>query len=396
MNTAKTGRTNKSAKTNGARKTVGAAKTNGTRKTIGAAKANSTRKTNAAAKTNKANNTALIKSVKELSALFGASGDEKQVREEIIKRLPKTAKYTVDNLGNLIVEKKGKKKPKHKIMLDAHMDEVGFIVTHINEDGSLSFAPVGGIIPAVVFGRQLVFKSGVMGAVAAKPLHLLKGDERDQQPELDSLRIDIGAADKSEAEKLVQVGDCAYFSSEQLDFGSGFMAGKALDDRVGCAIMLELINKELPFDCTFVFSVQEEVGTRGAAAAAFSVNPDFAVVLETTTACDISGVTDEKQVCRLGEGPVVSFMDRGTVYDRELFQLGFKTAEEIGIKCQTKTVVAGGNDSGAIHKSAGGVRTVAVSVPCRYLHSPGCVIKQSDLTDTLALTEALIDKLGKL
>ena len=207
-------------------------------------------------RTNKANNTALIKSVKELSALFGTSGDEKQVREEIISRLPKTVKYTVDNLGNLIVEKKGKKKPKHKIMLDAHMDEVGFIVTHINEDGSLCFAPVGGVIPAVVFGRQLVFKSGIYGAVAAKPLHLLSGDEKDSQPDLAALRIDIGAANREEAEKLVQIGDCAYFSSEQTDFGSGFMAGKALDDRVGCAIMLELINKEIPYDCTFVFSVK--------------------------------------------------------------------------------------------------------------------------------------------
>ncbi|MCM1297959.1 MAG: M42 family peptidase [Firmicutes bacterium] len=338
----------------------------------------------------------LKENVKELSALLGTSGDEKEVREEIISRLPKNVKYTVDNLGSLIVEKKGKKRPKKKIMLDAHMDEVGFIITHIDDDGSLCFAPVGGIIPAVVFGRQLVFKNGTMGAVAAKPLHLLDGDEEDSQPKLDSLRIDIGAKDREEAETLVQVGDCAYFSSEQTDFGSGFMAGKALDDRVGCAIMLELINKELPYDCTFVFSVQEEIGTRGATAAVYTVNPDLAIVIEATTACDISGVSGEKQVCRLGEGPVISFMDRGTVYDRELFALGFETAEEIGIKCQTKSVVAGGNDSGAIHKSVGGVRTTTVSVPCRYLHSPSCVIKESDLTDTLKLVEALIDRLGKL
>lgn len=335
-------------------------------------------------------------SVKELSALLGTSGDEKEVREEIISRLPKTVKYTVDNLGNLIVEKKGKKKPKHKIMLDAHMDEVGFIVTHIDGDGSLCFSPVGGVIPAVVFGRQLVFKNGVHGAVAAKPLHLLDSDERENQPDISDLRIDIGAKNKEEAEKLVAIGDCAYFTGEQTDFGNGFMAGKALDDRCGCAIMLELINKDLPFDCTFVFAVQEEIGTRGATAAAYTVNPDFAIVLETTTACDISGVKDEKRVCCLGEGPVVSFMDRGTIYDRELFALGFKTAKEIGVKCQTKTVVAGGNDSGAIHKAAGGVRTMAVSVPCRYLHSPYCVIKESDLEEALKLSEALIDKLGKL
>lgn len=334
--------------------------------------------------------------VKEISALYGTSGDEKDVRDFIISKLPKGTKYIVDNLGNLIVEKKGKKKPKKKIMLDAHMDEVGFIVTHIDSDGSLCFDAVGGIIPAVVFGRQLVFKNGVYGAVAGKPMHLLNSEQRDEQPKIDSLRIDIGANTKEEAEKLVQIGDCAYFSSEQLDFGNGFMAGKALDDRVGCAIMLYLINKEIAYDCTFVFAVQEEIGTRGAAASAYSVKPDFAVVLETTTACDISGVKGEKQVCRLGEGPVVSFMDRSTLYDKELFDLGFETAKEIGVKCQTKTVVAGGNDSGAIHKAAGGIRTMAVSVPCRYLHSPSCVIKESDMADTLKLTEALINKLGTM
>ena len=334
--------------------------------------------------------------VKKLSALYGTSGDEEAVRNAIIDRLPSDVNYRVDNLGSLIVEKKGAKTPAKKLMMAAHMDEVGFIVTYINDDGTLSFAPVGGILPAVVFGRQLVFKNGVHGAVAGKALHLLKSEEKDVQPKLSDLRIDIGADSREEAEKLVSVGDCAYFTSEQLDFGDGFMAGKALDDRVGCAVMLELLNKELPYDCTFVFTVQEEIGTRGAAAAAYSVNPDLAIVLETTTACDISGVEGEKKVCVLGEGPVVSYMDRSTIYDRELYRLAFDTAKELGIKCQTKSVVAGGNDSGAIHKAAGGVRTVAVSLPCRYLHSPSCVIKESDLFDSAKLAEALIGKLGAL
>lgn len=216
------------------------------------------------------------------------------------------------------------------------------------------------------------------------------------QPKISDLRIDIGAENKEEAEKLVSLGDFAYFTGEQFDLGDGFMAGKALDDRIGCAVMLQMINSKLPYDVTFVFTVQEEIGTRGSTVAAFSVNPDIAVVLETTTACDISGVDGAKKVCVLGNGAVVSYMDRGTLYDRELFKLGFDTAKEIGVKCQTKTVAAGGNDSGAIHKSAGGVRTVAVSVPCRYLHSPNCVIKESDMYDTAKLAAALINKLGEI
>lgn len=338
----------------------------------------------------------LKETVRYLSALNGASGDETEVREAIIGLLPKNVKYKIDPLGNLIVEKKGKARPKSKLMIDAHMDEVGFIVTHINDDGTLCFDAVGGILPTVVFGRQLKFKNGVIGAVAGVPLHLLKGDEKDSQPKITDLCIDIGAKTKEEAEKLIHLGDCAYFTGEQFDFGDGFMAGKALDDRVGCAVMLELIKGDLPYDCTFSFSVQEEIGTRGAAVSAFSVNPDIAVVLETTTACDISGVKGEKRVCELGKGPVISYMDRRTIYDRELYRLGFDTAKEIGIKCQTKTAVAGGNDSGAIHTAAGGIRTTAVSVPCRYLHSPYCVIKESDMYETLKLTEALIEKLGKL
>ena len=338
----------------------------------------------------------LKETVKYLAALNGTSGDETDVTEAIIKLLPEDVIYQVDPFGNLIVEKTGREQPKSKIMIDAHTDEVGFIVTHINGDGSLSFAPVGGILPYVVFGRQVMFKNGVYGAIAAVPLHLLKGDEKDSQPKISDLRIDIGAKDKEEAEKLVQPGDCAYFTGEQFDFGDGFMSGKALDDRVGCAIMLELMKKELPYDCTFSFSVQEEIGTRGASVSAFTVNPDIAIVLETTTACDISGVKGEKRVCELGKGPVVSYMDRSTIYDRELYKLAFDTAKEIGVQCQTKTVVAGGNDSGAIHKTAGGIRTTAVSLPCRYLHSPNCVIKESDLYETVKLAEALIEKLGGL
>lgn len=338
----------------------------------------------------------LFETLEKLSLLCGTSGDESTVRDFIVSELPDGAKKRVDPIGNLIVELKGAKTPKNKLMLCAHMDEVGFIVTYITGGGMLKFATVGGIIPGVIFGRQVRFQNGAVGVIAGKPIHLLKDSEKDAQPKPDELYIDIGARSREEAKKLVRAGDCAYFASEFFRFGSGMIKGKALDDRVGCAVMLELMKKPLPYDCTFVFTVQEEVGARGAQAAAYSVKPDVAVVLETTTACDIAGVEEEKQVCRLGEGVVVVFMDKGTIYDREIFRLAFDTAAENGIAHQTKTVVAGGNDSGAIHKAAGGIRTTALSLPCRYLHSPACVISEKDLAATLRLAEKMIEKLGAL
>ena len=338
----------------------------------------------------------LLKIIEELSALNGTSGDEKDVAAYIRGKLPDGCTAETDNLGNLIVTKKGAQTTKNKLMVAAHMDEVGFIVTYIDDNGLLKFAPVGGIIPAVVFGRQVRFKNGTTGVIAAKPLHLLSGDEKDKQPKISDLYIDIGADSREEAEKLVQQGDCAYFVSEFFCFGDGFVKGKALDDRVGCAIMLKMLSEELKYDCTFVFTVQEEIGTRGATAAAYSVKPDMALVLETTTACDIAGVEGEKKVCELGKGPVVSYMDRATIYDRELYKLAFSAAKELDIPCQTKTVVAGGNDSGAIHKTAGGIRTAAVSLPCRYLHSPACVINLNDLDASAKLASAMLEKMGAL
>lgn len=338
----------------------------------------------------------LLNSIAKLSNLCGVSGDEQTVREKIISKLPKNVTYKTDNIGNLIVEAKGRKTPKNKLMICAHMDEVGFIITHITSDGYLHFATVGGITPAVIFGRQVIFANGTVGVIASKALHMLEGDEKENQPSPDTLLIDIGAKDKADAEKMVSLGDNCYFVSEFFTFGDKFVKGKALDDRVGCAIMLDMMKSELKYDTSFVFTTQEEIGTRGAQVAAYNVQPDMAIVLETTTACDIADSEGEKQVCILGDGCVASYMDRGTIYDKKLFKLAFETADEISVKCQTKTVVAGGNDSGAIHKAVGGIRTLALSLPCRYLHSPACVIKESDLSATRKLAEKMLEKMGDL
>ncbi len=328
--------------------------------------------------------------LKELCLLNGTSGREKAVRDYIIEHIPSDCKYTVDRLGNIIAEKKGKHPAKNKVMLSAHMDEVGFIITYITDEGFLKFANVGGIDERVIFGRSVtVGDRNTHGVIASKAVHQLSNEEANKLPCVDDMYIDIGAKDKKDAEKYVSLGDTAYFNSDYLEFGDGFVKAKALDDRMGCAILLEIINSEVEYDLTVCFVTQEEIGTRGAAVAAYNVKPDYAVVVEGTTASDISDTPDSKKVCKLGGGAVVSYMDRGTVYDFELYRQAMQVAQSNGIKCQTKTVVAGGNDAAAIHKSGAGVKTIAVSVPTRYIHSPSCVAKLEDIQSVKQLVISL-------
>lgn len=333
--------------------------------------------------------------LKKLCLINGASGDEKRVREYISSRINADEMIT-DNLGNLLVFKKGKKRTKNKIMFSAHMDEVGFMITHISENGFLSFGEVGGINPSVVLGRGVRLESGAAGIIGTKAVHQQSADERKSFPAISELYIDIGAKSRDEAEKFAPLGSYAYFDDDFFSFGDGFIKGKAIDDRAGCLVLMEMINGEPEYDAWYVFSVQEEIGTRGAAAAAFTVAPDIAFVLESTTACDIAGVSGAKKVCELGKGAVVSYMDNGAIYDRELYSLAMKTASENEIPVQTKTLIAGGNDSRSIHVSRGGVRTCAISVPCRYLHSPSCVIKESDFNAVRQLAVKMLSAAAEL
>lgn len=335
--------------------------------------------------------------LEKLCAPRGVSGGEKRIREAIEEEIKGYCSMETDALGNLIAVKKGKKTPAHKIMVCAHMDEVGFIVTYIKENGTLKFKNVGGVQAETAVGTQVqVGKKGILGVIGCKPIHLLSKDERENPVKLDQLTIDIGAHSKEEAEKLVSLGDLVTFRGEIKPLGQDLLLGRALDDRGGCAAMVDLIQEDLPYDVTFVFTVQEEIGTRGAKAAAYTVNPDFGIILETTTCADIPSAKEEKKVCLLGKGAVVSYMDNGTLYDRELYQMAFQAAKEKDIPIQTKTMVAGGNDSGAVHVSRGGVRTVAISAPCRYLHSNSCVLKRSDMEACRDLCREMITRLGAL
>ncbi len=330
-----------------------------------------------------------LKLLERLCTAQGISGDEGAVREMILEEItPYAESVTVTPLGNIIAEKKGAQRAKTRLLLNAHMDEVGMIVTSITKEGLLRFTPVGGIDRRILPGKSVMVAGSIPGVIGAKPIHLLEGDEREKAPSLDSLTIDIGALSQEEAEKLVSPGDSVTFVS-LFDTAHGMIRSRAIDDRAGCAILIDLMKKELPYDCTFVFAVQEEVGLRGSKTAAFAAKPEAAIVVESTTAADIAGVEPDKQVCRVGKGPVLSFMDRATIYDRPYFQLAQKLAKENEIPCQVKEAVAGGNDAGAIHVSRGGVRTAAISLACRYLHAPVGMISQEDFHHAEALVEKL-------
>ena len=327
--------------------------------------------------------------LKKLCSIPAVSGREDTLREFIISEIDGFAEYETDKNGNLICFKKGKNSAMKKVMADAHMDEVGIIASFIDNNGFIKFQTVGGIDTAVMLGRKVVFENGTVGVVGMKPVHLLSGDEKKNLPKADSLYIDIGASSKEDAEKLICLGDCAVFESYPTDMGENLLA-RAIDDRAGVAVLIKLLQSEADYDFYATFTVQEEVGLRGAKTAAFAVSPDAAVILESTTASDLYGVADDKKVCCLGKGPAISFMDRSTLYNKELFDF----ANALPIKHQVKEYVSGGNNAGAVHLSKSGVPTITVSLPTRYIHSPSTLANINDLEDMYMFSEKLIASLA--
>lgn len=330
--------------------------------------------------------------LEKLCALNGTSGDESAVADFIISEIKDYCEYSIDNLGSVIAFKKGKCTPDKKVMICAHMDEVGFIITDITDDGYLKFSAVGGIDSKVVLNRTVTVNN-VKGVIGLKAVHLLSDDEKNTAPSFKNLCIDIGAENREDALKYVHPGDYAYFENDFVKLGGNLIKSKALDDRIGCMLMIELIKSNLQYDTWFCFNVQEEVGLRGAACTSYSVQSDISVILETTTAADLCGVTGGDRVCVLGNGPVVSFMDGRTIYDKNLYQLAMQTAKENKINIQTKTAIAGGNDAGAVQTSGKGSRVMAISLPCRYIHSASSVVNEKDIEDTRKLLKVLLPKL---
>ncbi|MBD5118330.1 MAG: M42 family metallopeptidase [Clostridiales bacterium] len=334
----------------------------------------------------------MIETLKTLCTLSGVSSREDEVRDYIRRRVePHADSVRVDALGNLIVFKRGAKPTGNKLMLCAHMDEVGLMVKSVTDEGYLKFGCVGGIDRRILLGKRVsVGEKGISGVIGLKAIHLTTAEERKKVPKLTDLYIDIGAKDKAEALAQVELGDVCTFVSDAVEFGDGMLKAKAIDDRVGCAVMVKLLEEELPMDCTFVFTTMEEVGTRGAFGAAFSVTPEVALVLEGTTAADIPALEPERQVCWPGKGPVLSWMDGGAIYDRELFELLRALAEENGLPWQMKHYLAGGTDGQAIQRTKAGVRVAGISAAVRYLHAPSSVCSLDDGSQMLALARLFI------
>lgn len=329
----------------------------------------------------------MLKHVKELAALNGISGHEECVRDYVIaalKAYPRDVHWSVDALGNLLVEVKGENAPKRRVLFNAHMDEVGMVVIGITAEGMLRFANVGGIDEKVLVGRTVTV-NGHAGVIGCGAMHLCAADTRNKAIEKDRLLIDIGVDSREKAEELVTIGDPVLFDSDFTPLQNGRFKARALDDRAGCALLLSLLEEPLPYDIALAFTVQEELGLRGATVAAYTMQPDVAITVETTTASDICGVKPGEEVCRMGEGAVVSFMDGRTLYDQELYRHIRAMADEKGIKTQTKTAVAGGNDAGAMQAAGRGAKVAAVSLPCRYIHSAGSVLCESDVEETRRL-----------
>jgi putative aminopeptidase FrvX len=339
--------------------------------------------------------------LERLSNAFGPSGCEGEVRNLILEAIrPHVTDVQVDTLGNVLAYKSGADFPL-KVLLDAHMDEVGFMVIHIEASGLLRFAGVGSLDVRLLPGKRLVVGSDrLAGVIGLKPIHLASRDEFARVAAMQDLGIDIGARDREQASRQVSVGDYAVFDTHFARLGvdtpderTGRVKGKAFDDRAGCAILAETLKEDYPVQVVGAFTVQEEVGSRGAQVAAYTLQPDLAVVLEGTVADDLPADQGPPPSTRLGHGPAITLMDRSFVADRRLVDWLIETAESEGIPYQFKRPNVGSTDGGPINRSRTGVPTVALSVPCRYIHAPVAVMDLADFWHALALLKAALTRL---
>ena len=335
----------------------------------------------------------------EITALRGPSGWEDEARNAIRQEAQailagRESRVYGDTMGNLYAYRKGTDAGKPHIMLAAHMDEVGFIVRFADEDGQLRIDCVGGVdARCVVSKRVIVGEKAVPGVIGVKAIHLMSAADRKKAPDYDSIFIDIGAKTKEEAERLCPPGSYATFESEYREFGDGFVKAKALDDRAGCMILLDILrDSDYAGDITCVFTVQEEVGLRGAKIAARRVKPDKAIILDTTTANDMGMVDSHKQVTCCGDGPALTFMDRRIIVPQEMRDMALEAAKKRDIPVQMKRGNSGGTDAGEIHLTGEGVPCLVIVIPCRYCHSPVSVCKLSDIDAARDLAMAVLDE----
>jgi len=324
--------------------------------------------------------------LEKLCNAVSVSGDESEVRQIVLAEVrPYADEVKIDALGSVLATVHARPQPALKVMLDAHMDEIGFMLVEGGEDGLFRFETVGGVDTRQLVGKPvLVGKDHVPGVIGAKPIHHTTADERKSTIPLESLRIDLGPAGAAKA----KIGDRATFATRFIQTGPSLMA-KALDNRLGIATLIELL-KHAPanIELQVSFSVQEEIGLRGARVAAYAFNPDLAIAIDSTPANDLPSWDDSENAvynCRLGAGPAIYLADAGTLADPRLIRHLTATGDALGIPYQFRQPGGGGTDAGAIHKQRGGIPSISVSVPGRYAHTAILLARLSDWQDTLNL-----------
>lgn len=329
--------------------------------------------------------------LKRLSEACGGPGQEDEVRNLIRDEVtPLVDEISTDALGNLITLRRGNQEGP-RVMIAAHMDEVALMIMAIESSGLLKFNPIGGIDPRVLVAKTVVIgKNRVPGVIGSKPIHLQRPEEREKAISINEMFIDIGVSSKSEAEKLVKIGDLAYFSTKFAEIGNDKFKGKAFDDRVGCSMLIDLLHDRYDFPLYGVFTVQEEVGLRGAGVAAHRIQPDIALVLEGTTASDVPETPEHKHATSVGKGPCITIMDSSVIPDPRLVATLLQIASENEIPVQIRRNTAGGTDAGKIQSSRSGVRVATISIPCRYIHSPVAVMSKADYDNALKLVKAFL------
>lgn len=325
--------------------------------------------------------------LEKLSTTAGVSGDEGAVRAIIRDAIrDHVDRLEVDNLGNLLAWKAPKPAPSRgsnplRVMLAAHMDEVGFIAMKVDDDGTVKFRNVGGVDARILPGKRVrIGEKAIPGVIVRTPIHLQKNNDRNSVTSIENLVIDTGGA------KGIHPGDRIHFESKYEQVGQ-LLKGKSFDDRVGCVVLAELLKRDYPCEVVGAFTVQEEIGLRGAKVAAYTVEPAVAFALEGTIADDLPKDKDISPTTELGKGPAISVMDRSAYADRRLVQLLVDTAKAHDIPYQFKQPGIGGTDIGSIHLAREGIPSVAVAVPCRYIHSPAALLDPQDVERTVALLE---------
>ena len=337
-----------------------------------------------------------IRLLEKLSNAFGPSGSEDDVADLLKKELEAYADEThVDKLGNVLFYHNGKE-GSPKIMLAAHMDEIGFIVTFVEETGFLRFDTIGGITNIIMPGQRVLLrgdKGYLKGIIGTKPPHLMTVEELGKIIPKEDLFIDVGADSIGQAkEKGVDVGTMGVFDVDFADLGDGYYRGKSFDDRAGCTVLAEVFKalKDSSYNVVAVGSVQEELGIRGAKTAAWQVDPDFGLALEGTFVSDVPATRPDRVSSKIKGGPVVTIMDRSSFTHPHVLKTLIKVGREKSIPFQFKQVPVGGTDAGAIHLTKAGVPSGTVAVPCRYIHGPASILHVDDLRNTTRLVTEFV------